>query len=243
MKNNRALLITIVTIVALFIGAVVLLPQIKKSTSDGSDDGDTDTTTTTEVDISKYNITKPIAANSDNGGIADHVKGNIETAKVVIYEYADYACSHCAEANIVINKLIKDYDGKVAVVFRGYLINYFRNNVIAASAATAAQLQGYWNEYKNLLFENQATWYYQSGSKLRDYLGELFTEASDGNGDLAKFYEDLDSKEVAKRVAFEYGLGAKVDIAGTPTFRINGEPVAVSSIRETVEDLVKKLNN
>jgi len=57
MKNNRALLITIVTIVALFIGAVLLLPQIKKSTSYGSDDGDTDTTTTTEVDISKYNIT------------------------------------------------------------------------------------------------------------------------------------------------------------------------------------------
>ena len=194
------------------------------------------------IDFTNYDPDSIIDADNTSGNISEKIEGS-EKAPIIIYEYADYACSHCAEANIVVNKLIKEYDGKVAVVFRGYLINYFRNNVIAASAATAAQLQGYWNEYKNLLFENQATWYYQSGSKLRDYLGELFTEASDGNGDLAKFYEDLDSKEVAKRVAFEYGLGAKVDIAGTPTFRINGEPVAVSSIRETVEDLVKKLNN
>ena len=190
------------------------------------------------VNYDDYEPNSIIPADKNSGDIAEKIEGD-KDAPIIIYEYADYACSHCAEANAVVNKMLKDYDGKIALVFRGYLISYFRNNVIASSAATAAQLQGYWEEYKNLLFENQATWYYQSGTKLRDYLGELFTEASNGQGDLDKFYQDLSSDNVAKRVAFEYGIGSKVDISGTPTFYINGEAVSASQLKETVEKLLK----
>lgn len=190
------------------------------------------------INYDSYDLNTIIPADQNTGNIAEKIEGN-EDAPIIIYEYADYACSHCAEANAVINKLIKDYDGKVAVVFRGYLISYFRNNVIASSAATAADIQGYWAEYKDLLFENQATWYYLSGTKLRDYLDELFMEASGGQGDLDKFNQDLISDEVAKRVAFEYGLGSQVDISGTPTFYINGEVISPSQVKETVEKLLK----
>ena len=190
------------------------------------------------INYDNYDSNSIIPADANNGNIAEKIEGD-KDAPIIIYEYADYACSHCAEANAVINKMLKDYDGRIAIVFRGYLISYFHNNVIASSAATAAQLQGYWEEYKNLLFENQSTWYYQSGTKLRDYLGELFTEASNGQGDLDKFYQDLSSDNVAKRVAFEYGIGSKVDISGTPTFYINGEVISPSQLKETVEKLLK----
>ena len=192
------------------------------------------------INFDEYDPNSIIPASSNSGDIDEKVKGD-ENAPIIIYEYADYACSHCAEANTVINKILKDYDGKVALVFRGYLINYFRNNVITASAATAAQLQGYWEEYKDLLFENQSEWYYMSGSKLRDYLGELFEKASDGQGDTDKFYQDLYSDNVAKRIAFEYGLGVKVDVSGTPALFINGEAISPSELKETVEKLIKQL--
>lgn len=190
------------------------------------------------INYDAYNPNTIIPADKNTGNIGEKIEGK-EDAPIIIYEYADYACSHCAEANTVLNKILKEYEGKIAIVFRNYLISYFRNNVITSSAATAAQIQGYWETYKDLLFENQATWYYLSGTKLRDYLGELFMEASDNQGDLDKFNQDLMSDEVAKRVAFEYGLGSSLEIQGTPSFYINGEQVSPSQIKETVEKLLK----
>lgn len=190
------------------------------------------------IKLDDYDPNSIIPADANSGNIAEKIEGD-KDAPIIIYEYADYACSHCAEANTVVNKMVKEYDGKVAVVFRGYLISYFRNNVIAASAATAAQIQGYWKKYKDLLFENQSIWYYKTGTELRDYLGELFTEASRSQGDLDKFYQDLSSDEVSKRVAFEYGLGSKVEISGTPTFYVNGEAINANQLKETIEKLLK----
>ena len=192
-----------------------------------------------KMDFSSYDVDTIIPADTNSGNISEKIKGDPD-AKVVVYEYADYACSHCAELNTVVNKIVSDYDGKVKVVFRNYLINYFKNNAIVAHAATAADLQGYWEPYKDKLFEEQATWYYKDSSEIRDYLGELFDEVTEGKGDKKRFYKDLDSEAVAKRVAFEFGLGAQIEeIEGTPYFRINGKAVAASELRSTIEELVK----
>ena len=192
-----------------------------------------------KMDFSSYDVDSIIPADISPNNIGEKIEGD-ENAPITIYEYADYACSHCAELNTVVNKIVSDYEGQVKVVFRNYLINYFENNAIAASAATAAYLQGYWESYKDKLFENQATWYYLKGGELRDYLGELFTEASGGEGNVGKFYKDLDSDAVADRVAFEFGLGAQIEeIEGTPYFRINGKAVAASALRSTIEELLK----
>ena len=191
------------------------------------------------MDFSGYDIDTVIPADKNSGNIPEKIEGD-ENAPVTIYEYADYACSHCAELNPIINKIVSDYEGKVKVAFRNYLINYFKNNVITASAATAAYLQGYWEPYKDKLFENQATWYYMNSSEIRDYVGELFSEVTEGKGDQRQFYKDLDSEAVAERVAFEFGLGAQIEeLEGTPYFRINGKMVSASDLRSTVEELLK----
>ena len=191
------------------------------------------------MDFSNYDIDTIISANEDSGNLPEKIEGDVN-APVIVYEYADYSCSHCAELNPIINKIVEDYNGKVAVVFRNYLISYFKNNVIAASAATAASIQGYWEPYKNLLFENQSTWYSMSGAELRNYLTDLFKQASDNKGDTNKFNQDLNSEEVAKRVAFEFGLGAHIEeLSGTPYFRINGQSVPASELRTTIDGLLK----
>ena len=92
------------------------------------------------VNYDDYEPNSIIPADKNSGDIAEKIEGD-KDAPIIIYEYADYACSHCAEANAVVNKMLKDYDGKIALVFRGYLISYFRNNVIASSAATADSLR------------------------------------------------------------------------------------------------------
>lgn len=77
----------------------------------------------------------------------------------------------------------------------------------AASAANAAALQGYWKPYKDLLFANQSDWFYSTGNELQQQLETYFEKASDGKGDLTKFREDMKSEKVAKKIAFDRGIG------------------------------------
>lgn len=164
-----------------------------------------------------------IQANEMSGNLSENILGN-EKAPIVIYEYADYQCSYCAIMNPLLNKIVDDYDGKVAVVFRSFVLDYHDiSGVAAASAADAAAIQGYWKEYKDLLFANQNDWFYSTGEKLQKQLESYFEKATDGRGDLTKFREDMKSEAVARKVAFDRGIGEKIKIGGTPWLYMDGE--------------------
>lgn len=189
-----------------------------------------------QIDFSAYNPDSIIAPDENTGHLADKILGSAD-APVLIFEYADYACSHCAEQNSVIAQIVEDYDGQVAVVFRDYLLN-FPNSLPAAKAATAAANQGYWETYKNLLFGNQVDWFYLTGDSLQSCLEDYFKQASNGAGDLDKFREDMESTAVAQRLAFNYAAGEAVGLTGTPLFRINGAQVSASKLRDTIDELL-----
>lgn len=176
-----------------------------------------------------------IESSETTGFIGEKTVGDLDNAKIVIYEYADFGCSHCADWNRKINNLIEKYGGKIALVFRSYDIGQFKNSLKAASAATAAQIQGFFKEYKDLLYSNQTEWFYEDGAELANVLSGYFEEASKGAGDLDKFKEDLKSDSVKIRLKFEQNMGKKVDLAGTPTFRIDGETISLSELIDTIE--------
>lgn len=191
-----------------------------------------------EIDYNNYDLNTIIVADENSGNLPEKVEGNPE-APVVIYEYADYACTHCAEWNRVVNQIVEDYEGQVAVVFRGFVMQ-FPNSMIAASAANAAAMQGCWKEYKDLLFVNQNKWFYLRNPELTDYLAECFEKASDGKGDVERFKTDMASEAVARRIAFDYGLGEKADLSGTPMFMIDGQKVDATNLKATVASKLKK---
>ena len=211
----------ILSIIGILILAVVGLIVIINST--GGNDG-----------ILPDSIIEP----SDNtGNIPEKIIGNPDKASLIVYEYADYGCSHCADWNRQMNELVKKYDGKLAIVFRGYNIG-FQNRLGAAYAATAAQIQGYWKEYKDLLFTNQSEWVYAEKKDANNLFVEYFKHASNNTGDLEKFKDDMNSTSVKMRVSFEHRMGKKVDLQGTPLFRINGESVPIGDLVETIENLL-----
>ncbi len=164
-----------------------------------------------------------ISASEASGGLSENIIGD-EDALVAIYEYADYQCGYCAQMNILLNKIVEDYKGKVAIVFRPFILDYHDvSGVAAASAANAAALQGYWKEYKDLLFTNQDDWFYSMGDKLQGQLEDYFKMASDGKGNMEKFRADMQSEKVAKKIAFDCGIGDKIEIGGTPWLYMDGE--------------------
>ena len=169
-----------------------------------------------------YDFYSVIEPTKDNGNIGDHVKGSAD-APVLIFEYADYQCPGCASINPRVNKAIEELDGKLAVVYRSFLLSYHKNGTAAASAAEAAGLQGYWKPYADKLFAEQSEWETASASERTEIFNKYFTEVTDGKGDLDKFNEDISSDAVAKKISFDMGIGKRIDIGGTPAFYVDGQ--------------------
>lgn len=181
-------------------------------------------TEVSSVNYDNYDLNKIIPADENSGNIAEHVVGD-PNAPLLLFEYADYQCEGCAELNPSINQLIKEYDGKVALVYRGYVLSYHPNGTAAASAANAAGLQGYWKEFKDLAFANQNEWYSASAADRQKYFETYFQQASNGKGDLAKFREDMASTAVAQKIEFDRGIADKVGLDWTPTLWLDGERI------------------
>lgn len=191
-----------------------------------------------ELDFGGYNVDSVIGGDETTGGIGDKVEGDVKNARVVLYEYADYSCGHCAEWNRLIEELLAENEGKLALVFRGFSLG-FTNSVRAIAAANAAGQQGYWREYKNLLFEKQAEWAKLEETKIQAKLNSYFKQASGGKGDMEQFRKDMRSEAVKKRVAFDYGLGEKAGVRGTPTFRLDGKNLELKDVQKVLAEKLK----
>ena len=122
-----------------------------------------------------------------------------------------------------VDKIVEQADGKLAVVYRNYLLSYHQNGTAAASAAEAAGLQGYWKEYASALFTNQDEWAYATASERTELFNKYFKEVTDNQGDLNKFSKDIASAEVSQKISFDMGIGKRINIGGTPSFYIDGE--------------------
>lgn len=183
------------------------------------------------TDFNSYDFYAVIEASSDNGNIGDHVKGNAD-APVLIFEYADYQCPGCASINSRVNKAVEESNGKMAVVYRSYLLSYHQNGTAAASAAEAAGLQGYWKVYADKLFSEQAEWEYASASERTKLFDKYFEEVTDGKGDIEQFNADLASEAVSKKISFDMGIGKRIDVQGTPAFYVDGQLIGWSDAGE-----------
>ena len=229
-------IILFVAIVAAIIASGVAIFNIKNQHSEHGSVTSSDTTNTSDASGTAI-ITSADAiydATPESGNLGEKIIGDPNTAKVVVYEYADYACSHCGTWNFTLNKLLQQYPDQIALVFRGADVG-FTNGRAAAKAATAAQAQGYWREFKDLLFADQADWAYLDAATLPDKFAEYFETASGGNGDIAKFKADLTSPDVIKRIDFEKALADAAGVTATPTIRIDGETVPLSEVESTVK--------
>ncbi len=175
-----------------------------------------------KIDVSKLDGTKVQAAAAENGNIADHTYGNMQS-KVILIEYGDFQCPGCASAYPIIKQVTEKYKDKIGLIFRNFPLTSIHPNALAAAAAAeSASLQGKYWEMHDKLYENQDTWKNLTGQERTDYFKKL---ATDIGLDTSKWTADLDSEGVQKKIAFNQALGKKAGVTGTPAFYINGESV------------------
>lgn len=133
-------------------------------------------------------------------------------APITIIEFSEYQCPFCRKARPTIDRILKDYDGKVHYVFRDFPLGFHDN---AKSAANAAQCAGDQKKYWEF---NKELWKIQRDLTKENFMriaGELklnmdeFKKCVESN----KFYAEIDKDQ-------QDGLNAGV--SGTPAYFING---------------------
>ena len=155
-------------------------------------------------------------------------------APITIVEFSDFQCPYCGREVPVIERLMKEYDGKVRLVFRHYPLDFHPFARKAAEAGACAQDQGKFWELHDRMFGNQA--------KLA--VDDLKTYAKQVGLDASKFDKCLDSGEKKTLVEEDQKAGSAAGVSGTPAFFINGlfingaQPYEV--IKQTVDREMKR---
>ncbi len=107
--------------------------------------------------------------------------------------------------------MLKEYDGKIRLVFKHYPYRYRDFSYLAAQAAEAAGAQGKFWPMHDLMIERKAL----DRQSLLGYARDL-------DLDVSRFTADLDSGKHLHRVEKDVQLARELDIYQTPTFVING---------------------
>lgn len=181
-------------------------------------------------------------ASEESGNLPENIDGD-PNAPILIFDYSDYQCEHCASFNNYLNQLVEEYDGKVAVVYRTFVQNYHANGTAAASAANAAAIQGYWKEYKDFLFANQNEWFYSDAATRQKQFEQYFTTVTDGKGDLAKFRADMLSDEVAAKIAFDRKLAEERNLTYTPYIDLGTTHIKETEMNANFLDIMREKIN
>lgn len=158
---------------------------------------------------------QPAAAVVDKAELAirsdDHILGNAN-ADVVLIEWSDLECPFCKRHHESMNQLMKDFDGKVAWVYRYYPLDFHTYSKKESEAAECANeiggAKGFWS-FVNAVFATT------NGNNYLDR-AKLDPIAKSAGIDAEKFSTCLDSGRMAPRVQKDIESGARAGVQGTP---------------------------
>ena len=141
-----------------------------------------------------YNKSNPVAGNP-NG-------------KVTLVEFFDYQCVHCREMGAIVEGLIEK-NKNLRIVFKDWPI-FGGNSILAAKAAFAANKQGKYLPYHNLVLTSKPP---LDAAKLLKLAKKLKLN-------LSKFKTDMNSSRWNKVLKANAKVANKLKLVGTPAFII-----------------------
>jgi protein-disulfide isomerase len=142
----------------------------------------------------------------------DHRRGDPD-APVILVEYGDYQCPHCAMARPVVRELLRSFCADLALVYRHFPLTEV--HPLAATAAEAAEFAGdnnaFW-EMHEALFANQP----------RLSLPAIFGIAGAVGLPQAELQQALSAGTYRQKVRDDFMGGVRSGVNGTPCFFVNG---------------------
>lgn len=175
----------------------------------------------------------------------DHVRGT-KNADITVIEYSDLECPFCKRYHPTVQQLMKEYNGKIAWVYRHFPLSFHANaQKEAEGSECVAELGGsdkYW-KFIDTIFERTA------GNGTGIALDALAPLAKEVGVDEQKFKQCLDSGKYAKSIQQSTAEGQTAGVDGTPgtiLVRKDGKTRLVSGavpyeeLKAQVEGLLKE---
>ncbi len=205
--------------------------------------------TTPEVNVDGYDANKLLTIDDvGKDNIPDHYFGN-KDSKVVVIEYEDFACVHCAQLASTFDKITDDYEDSVLFIYRNYSLGY-PNSIVSQSAAEAAYLLGgedaFWKMHA-LLFQDDSTWTGQSipADERRELISGFAKEIGLDVDKFLKAVENYRGNGILTKLDRDKKMGENAKVTGTPAWFINGtkiEEMSDSAIRKSIYEALKNSN-
>lgn len=142
----------------------------------------------------------------------DHRRGAAD-APVVLVEYGDYQCPHCAAAEPVVEGLLRAFERDVQLVFRHFPLSQVHPfaEVAAQTAEFAGERGSFWPMHGSL-FANQR----------QLSLPVMFALAGALNLPQQALREALERGRHVGKVREDFIGGVRSGVNGTPSFFVNG---------------------
>ena len=156
-------------------------------------------------------------------------------APVTLMEYGDYESEACAKVNPVVERLLKQFDGKLRFNFRHFPLTRIHQHAMkAAEASLGAAQEGKFWEMHTMLFEHRRR---LGAISLREY-------AKDVGVVNKKFLDNLVNSTYGWQVRSDLLEGLDKGVRDVPAFFINdqlftGKPT-FENLRKGIEEALKQ---
>jgi protein-disulfide isomerase len=164
----------------------------------------------------------------------DDPSQGVAAAPVTVVMFSDFQCSHCAATHPILKKVLAEYKDKIRFVVRDFPLETIHPDAFrAALAANAANAQGKFFEYIEILYANQNALDTES---LKKYAADLGLNPR-------RFELDLGNEKFAAEVRKDMADGKIYGITSTPTIFINGvevRAISAEGFRNAIERALKK---
>lgn len=154
-------------------------------------------------------------------------------APVAVVVFSDFQCPYCARIGSIIDQVRAHFPKQVKVVYKQFPLSSHRYSLYAAKASIAADAQGKFWEFHDLLFKNY--------SQLNEQKIEAFREAL--KLDKFKFEKVMNAPETLEKINADRQEGQDADVRGTPTVFVNGRmvrPANYEGIKNAVDEALKE---
>ena len=145
-----------------------------------------------------------------------------KNAQVTIVEFTEHQCPFCKRGAEAIRKVVKDYEGKVKLVFKHMPLSFHKQALPAAYFTISVKKQygdKKFFEASDLLFANQKEWKNDHMKAFEKYSKELGL-------DWNKIKKTMEEPETRTVLNMDMKEAAKHQVKSVPAFFINGKLVS-----------------
>lgn len=152
-------------------------------------------------------------------------------APVTIVVFSDFQCPYCSRLALVLQEVFEKNPRDVKIVFKQFPLRSHKFATKAAQATIAAQAQGKFWEFHDLLFENFNR---LDDAKIEEIRTQLHLDPE-------KFQKVVDAPDTMEVIKNDIRDGQQAGVRGTPTIFVDGKRLQDRSIHGFQQAIEKAL--